>query len=877
MAQKIDVREQVRARLSRPLEGAEIRRIVIWHDTDGSFETEFDDLTAEGLDSPRGVVCEKILDNNNFALKRRIYRTDADKDFLLYSRSQKDLSARGLENDWLADLEFIADHFQADFASMLMDDLNAVDEAVKGVEQFKTFFNAQERKEKFKKLMPAAQTWQDVALGVIGVLLGASELSTECLTRTYLCQLVADKDPLETLGKFGADAAFVSFVSKRLGYEGDLTSLQDFSAHVLLTAVSYQLSDDALDGLESRISKPHGQFCLNVVHDWMADDSTADVLYDLCRRAENLCNLRQRFEQMNPSQLGDADVFPCINECVLTNLLNGLGHGADRAEEASRLLQQRKDLCWFSRIAPYFSVLGAAVDATRFYRDHIEAFHYAIPADIWKAYTTDWFHMDTAYRDFCVAYDDCQKCTSDVPAALDESLGVVAGWMERIYVNWFLKDSNACWVTASENAWLQDGYVEGVSRQRRFFDEWVIAGSADVKKTMVIVSDALRYEVAAELRDRLERDTRGTAELGSMQSVFPSITEFGMAALLPHTSLSYSEDDHCVYVNQNMPTISTADREKILQLRKPQSRCIQSKDLIAEKRSARKDLVGDAEFVYIYHNTIDAIGETYSTEHKVFDACEQAIDEIVALVKIATGDLSFTRIVITADHGFLYTRDPLDERDKVSSKDISGSTVKLGRRYAISGEEWMEDALFITMNMDDINGGIYTGMAPRECIRIKKSGPGENYVHGGVSLQECCVPVIQFRNKRVGAKGYEEQRQATLQLLSTQRRITSMIFKVELFQKEPVGSKVLPAEYELVMTDVSGNEVSNAARAHADMQNTDETARVSRLQFSLKAGRSYDAKRPYYLVCRNKESGQIVWKEEYQIDIAFVAMDDFGF
>ena len=51
---------------------------------------------------------------------------------------------------------------------MLMDDLGAADGAAEGVELFKGFFNAQDRKQRFKRLMPSAQSKQDVALGVIG-------------------------------------------------------------------------------------------------------------------------------------------------------------------------------------------------------------------------------------------------------------------------------------------------------------------------------------------------------------------------------------------------------------------------------------------------------------------------------------------------------------------------------------------------------------------------------------------------------------------------------------------------------------------------------------------------------------------------------------
>lgn len=878
MAQQ-DAIGQLKDRFSRQLGDFENRLVVIWHDSDGSFEGDFASLEADKVAGARPLHLARAEEGSMFSLKKALYRDYPADDFLIYSRTQKDLSPRALEGNWIADVELIADHFQADFASMLMDDLGAADGAAEGVELFKGFFNAQDRKQRFKRLMPSAQSKQDVALGVIGSLLGSKDLSTECLVRTYIVSLAGGGSPLEALGRYGADAAWSSFLSKRIGYSGDLESLEDLAAHVLVTALSFQLPEGSLDGLENRISFPHGQFCLNIVHDWMDDEQSSDQLYDLCRRIESLCNLEQRFSQSAAAALCDADIFPCINERIISDLFTSMANGADRTDEASKVLQRRRDMRWHTRVSPYFDALEAAVSAQRFHRDHIQGFHYAKPDDVWRCYTDKrdgWWRMDSAYRSFCKAADAAQKSTYDLPPVLDDSLEALASWMEHIYVNWFLSESNKCWVSAAEKSWSEVGYVEGVRRQRRFFDEAVVSGAAGAKKTLVVISDALRYEVAAELSQRLEQDTKGSADLESMQSVFPSITEFGMAALLPHSSLSFGIEDGCVYVNDGMPTASCGQREAVLRLRKPAARCIQSKDLFSAKRAMRKELVGDAEIVYVYHNKIDSVGEEYSTEHDVFNECDTAIDDIVALVKIATGDLNFTRVVITADHGFLYTREPLEESGKVSGKDIAGSKIRLGRRYAIS-DDWTEDALFIKVNMDDVRGASYVGIAPRECIRIKKPGPGENYVHGGLSLQECCVPVIQFRNKRAGAKGYEESRPAAFQMLSTSRRVTSLMFRIELFQKDRVEGKVLPAEYEVYMTDASGNEVSDVCKAHADMTNPDETARVCRLQLSLKAGRQYDPKKTYFLLCRDKATGQIAWKEEYQIDIPFVPMDDFGF
>lgn len=868
---------QLVSRFANPLEGAALRRIVVWHDAEGTFEDAFDRLSQVGVESARTVRCVKVGEGGVFALKRQIYRLHAEDDFLVYSRGQKNLSPNGLEGNWLADIEFFAEHFQADFDSLMLDELGAADAAREGVRRFRRFFKAADRRARFKRLVPAARSAGDVALGVVGSVLAARDLSPESLVCTFLCQLEEGKGPLEALAKYDADEVFASFVGKCTGYSGSLANFEDFAAHLLLTAASAQLPEGALCGLEARVSASHGQFCLNAVHTWMEDEGDAASLFRLCRRVESRFSLDQLFGRMTCDQLSEVDVFPCVNECILGILLDGMGQGADRVGEADRVLRRRRNLRWFSRVEPYYGALEAAVDARCFYSSHAEGFHLAVPADVWRAYTSDWFRMDTAYRDFCKAVDCCERSTADLPVELDKGLETLAAWMENLYVNWFLSESNACWVRASQAAWERDGYVRDVPRQRSFFEEHVLAGASGAKKTMVIISDALRYEVAFELCDRLRRDTDGSVDLGSMQGVFPSTTEFGMAALLPHTSMQYSWENCGVFLNrEDLPTVSTDDRQHVLRTRKPNGRCLQSKDLMGAKRADRKTLVEGAEVVYVYHNKIDAFGEAYSTERMVFQACDAAIEDLVALVRSARTDLGFSRVLITADHGFLYTRDALREHDRVSGKEASASIVKSGRRYAI-GNDAPDDSLFIKMNVSDVCGGEYVGLAARECVRIKKPGDGENYVHGGVSLQECCVPVVQFRGVRAGAKGYEERVPAEFKLLGTQRKVTSMMFGIDLFQKSPVGGKVLPVEYELAMLDADDNVVSDVRRAYADSTSSEEHARVSHVLFSLSSGREYGPSQAYYLICRNKDTGRLLWKERFLIDVAFAPLDDFDF
>jgi len=60
-----------------------------------------------------------------------------------------------------------------------------------------------------------------------------------------------------------------------------------------------------------------------------------------------------------------------------------------------------------------------------------------------------------------------------------------------------------------------------------------------------------------------------------------------------------------------------------------------------------------ASAVYIYHDVIDATGDHAASESGTPDAVNRAIDELSALVsKLISADI--TRILVTADHGFLF-------------------------------------------------------------------------------------------------------------------------------------------------------------------------------------------------------------------------------
>ena len=164
--------------------------------------------------------------------------------------------------------------------------------------------------------------------------------------------------------------------------------------------------------------------------------------------------------------------------------------------------------------------------------------------------------------------------------------------------------------------------------------------------------------------------------------------------------------------------------------------------------------------------------------------------------------------------------------------------------------------------------------APQENIRMKKPGGGMNFVHGGISLQEMVVPVIDFQNMRASSKKYVDVKKTELQLISQSRKVSNSIFSLDFYQKEPVSGKVAAATYEIYMADASGMVVSDKKTIIADKTSNNGADRMFRTRFTLKS-MEFKKTETYYLTILEKDAASVVDRIEFTIDIAFV--NDFDF
>ena len=656
--------------------------------------------------------------------------------------------------------------------------------------------------------------------------------------------------------KYHADGAFWAMVRQGCGFVEEEPDLGRLAIHLLLTAATRTMRQEYLAGLDGFISMPHQAYCYDFISEWLHSEDIQQ-LYDVARYVEDEAHLHQRFEKLTVDDLAGTECFPCINEVILTKLMTEISDHIIDVDTITSTVEKRRTCAWYEPFENFYDGILQVANMQSFFKEHSAGFHTAEAKGIWKEYTESYYQMDTYYRLFHLSF---QKSLETSNILLDDLFKHVVDKVEGLYTHWFLGELGNNWSDVCADELAIYGKVLEVPQQEEFYRSRI--KTLDTK-VFVIISDAMRYEVAA-----------------------------AMAALLPHKELTVEVRNDILTVLADGQSTASNYRDKVLKSEDPASVALKYNDIIAMKRAERSALVKGMDVVYIYHDTIDEASHTSDTA--VFSACDKAISELKNLVRIIVNEFGGTNILITADHGFLYTYSPLKEDDKVGKRgffdmDVTNSDtikkesirrcVEYGRRYAIMQKGVQPDYL---LPVKFLGGKTeFDGFAPRESIRIKMNGGGMNFVHGGISLQEMVVPVIEYHYLRNDSMEYKRNKQkydtkpVTVNLLSANRKISNMIFSLNFYQKDAVSANREAATYQVYFTDENGKQISDVQKIIADKTSDNGAERTFRCQFNLKSLK-YSNTATYYLVIADEQGLQMPQREPFQIDIAF-AVDEFDF
>ena len=829
------------------------RRIVFWYDRDNSFEAVIDELFIEN------VKIHKV-DKDYFYTKYLLEVEDKDSNYLIYINTPKPKN----EDNWLLDILLYSNEFSADLVSLVMDELGIEDRVYC---QFFTqnikFFENQKRLDYIKNIQQKNWNEDNYYLAMLSYICETKQLDIEAILRNiFIAGLEDDNNKyLAGLKNFGLDNIFWEFVKKGFQYQAEKQNLRGLFLTILITYLISTLKIETPHDWKQYISKNVNN-CVVFIDNWMNHKNDSLFYEDLATDISKTLKINEKIEGWPIDVYKEADAFEVFDRFVIKQIVDLLKNNYEDFDYYIDLINLRKTKHWATNFEEIYNSLDFAIQLARFKKEHSSDFHADKPEYFINIYAGEFYKVDYYYRNFYYFFDKIQG------SILDD----VKEFVEKIYVNWFLDNISPIWLKSIKDKIsneVEGGWeIKNIRQQKNFYEEIImpLLKQGERDKVFVLISDGLRFEVAKELADSLNSETRGSTDISYLQGILPSTTKFGMAALLPHETITIEQTGKVLVNGIDIATMDS--KKKLLNNYIENSLAISWNELNAMSREDAREAIKNKRLIYIYHNTIDAFAEDIKNEVKVFDAVSNAIDEIKRAIKYICNSLNGTRVLVVADHGFLYKRSKIDESEKLKVEE--SLLIETSRRYLLSRQKADQDGV-ISINMDYLiaNQEKYYAIIPNGIIRFKTQGGGINYVHGGASLQEIVIPLIDYRHiEKSAAKEKDNNRPAKIELMDTYRKITNNTFNAKFFQVDKITDKIYPIRLKAAFWDLegTGEKISNDQVCVIDKNSDIADERIINLRFTLKQ-KKFDKDKDYYLILSDEKTGLEHMKISFKIDI----------
>ena len=398
-------------------------------------------------------------------------------------------------------------------------------------------------------------------------------------------------------------------------------------------------------------------------------------------------------------------------------------------------------------------------------------------------YLADMFyrHSLEAYHDLITKQNPIEQAINDAKNQLDQEYAKLANVL------------NLEWLTCvMEREDLFDSL--SIGKQEDFFNKESNVNT----KQVVIISDALRYEVAAELMQELAKE-KHIATLVPYKAMLPTETKYCKTALLPHRTLELQGTEMIV---DGQVLVTTEQRTAHLARYKEGAVCVKYDVVMNGDQTSNRELFKHP-LVYIFHDVIDENSHPQNP-FEIIRSCRTAINQLSALVKRLHATMNVANVVITADHGFIYNDIRFEEKDKHS---INEACIEKKTRYYIA-DNMMQAEGVVKMPLNKVSGitvskPVYVAV-PIGTNRLAAPG-GYSFAHGGASLQEMIIPVIRSRERQT-----DKTEKVGISLMNHNLNMVSSRLKFHLIQSEAVSMTVM--ERKVVCQVFNGDEPVTAEK-----------------------------------------------------------------
>ncbi len=471
-----------------------------------------------------------------------------------------------------------------------------------------------------------------------------------------------------------------------------------------------------------------------------ANEAAMPIIEDLCERLRNDQRTQTTYIQRAqtiekelelPSHcktitdLGVRDTFPFEERSFLTQSMEAIKN--NNSDAARYILNQHTDNVWagIGESQVQWGLVGAALalcETCDDYERQLPDYSQDIDALI-DFYVSSLREVDRLQREF-------EQSVSDTMASVSTMNEIVEKARSK-YRNLSSKVQDLFIRHVEKTGWPPMGILSNAD----MFDSKIVPKLQESgHKVAFFMIDSLRYELGVALEQQLAEDD--AVELLPAVAQLPSITSVGMASLLPEAgkNLTLTKDD-----NKVIPLLGTAKITSVKQrmdvMRNKYGQRFEEMKL-ADFIKRRKKIQPEVDLLVIRSLEIDTYLETDP------ETTLRLIQDTLKRIRVAIHKLKgmgFHEVIIATDHGFFLN--PHAEAGDVCTKP-NGDWSFVHDRLAL-GNGSSDSANFVhSANHLGIRGDFEKAGGPRSLVAYRA---GELYFHGGISLQECIVPVISIR------------------------------------------------------------------------------------------------------------------------------------
>ena len=781
-------------------------RIIFWYDDEKTLRKDFESVELDGV---TGVE----LNNNEFMLKYRMLREEPNQRFLVYHEGPQPPE---LQN-WLLDVQLAHDVVRVNQVSLWMHEVELPFDFSDVVSQHEEFFKVAKRRKAIQRLITTDETKSRLRQKLMAVCVG-SEAKLEAILESLLSELADYRDEnYKLLEKCDLTATLWEHARRVYGYKSDSANVLDFVIELFKSCFAQGLGESSKLNSEALV----------FLKRWKDSRTHEGAFEKLSDRCADLLGIQQQLQSLELRDLVEIDYFALVDKKILSELVRLVGERMITAGESTKLIRQRRIGHWYRSFKHEYEAVELAGRLIEQISD-VCNLQMQSPEEGFSRYTESWYQVDQLYRQFCF---NEKRCTHN------SLLQPLAEKVEQLYSNKFLLPLGDRWqaVVDQQENWSTGGLMA----QRNFYEQFVLPFLSEGKKVCVIISDAMRYEIAQELASTIRQEDRYSADVKAMVTGLPSYTQLGMAALLPNKDLRIGDITNATVLVDGKPSGGLENRRKILKSAVAAAEknwtadAKSASEVLDMHKDAMRELFRDNNVIYIYQDIIDSTAHSAKSEDRAFEAVQEAMDELVKLVKKLTA-ANASNLLITSDHGFLF-QNGVQESDFVSPEANEAESQYRDRRFLLGTKMSARDGLRHFRAEQVGLGGTTEMLIPKSINRLRQRGSCFRYVHGGAALQEVVVPVIKINKSRQSDVAHVDVEliRGSISTISTGQ------LAIQLYQQQPVDDKLQARTIRLGIYAQNGDLLSDVQEIAFDL--TSENPRDREIKTQLVLSSAADA------------------------------------